>query len=161
MPCAGGNHDALAGSHRDQFVVQLHLRIFVTLEEVIRLGQPFVIVELGISRDVGDVDRARVGFDVGERTPGRSAGAFGSGDLGKIDQVVFGFCLRLAHCWSLRREFIRLVHALWVARGGGVNGPVVLRVVDRVAGGGLTAGSGFRQCEGFRSSPITHCRDQS
>ena len=90
VPCAGWNHDALARPHRNQLVVQLHLGIVVTLEEVIRLGQPLVVVELGIGRDFGDVDRPRIRLDVGERTPGRSAGTLGAGDLGKIDQVVFG-----------------------------------------------------------------------
>ena len=55
----GWDHDADAGFDGEDVIIQLHLRYRPALQEIVRLCEPLVIVELCIRRDGGYVHGGR------------------------------------------------------------------------------------------------------
>ncbi len=78
------NHDALTFTNRDDFSVEFHLSIVITLEEEICLSQRLVIVPLRIFRDFCHMDRARKFRNVTKRAARCSTWAGYSRDFCKI-----------------------------------------------------------------------------
>ncbi len=85
VAAAGLNQDGVAGVNGMALAVEFHLAF--AFEDVIDLGEPLMIVGLGVDADVGDVERRDAVGVVDEGSPGFAAGAGdgrqvgGAGDL--------------------------------------------------------------------------------
>ena len=69
MACAGPDHNADARMNIQLVIVKLHLGTRLAFQKVVRFGEPFVIVELAVQRDLGDMQGARKIRDLLEGSP--------------------------------------------------------------------------------------------
>ena len=90
MPDAWRNSDAHPLSQRDNFFIELHLRVGATFQDEIRLRQPFVVVQFGVGLDLRHVDCRRIVGDFGERPFCDAAGARSPRQLRKVDDLPSG-----------------------------------------------------------------------
>ena len=85
---AGADEDAQTRTDGDDVVIELHAGVGTALEEVIRFGEALVVVHLGVSGNIGDVNRGWVIGDALKRAVRRTAGAPNARDGGEIDDFV-------------------------------------------------------------------------
>ena len=100
MPSTGANHDAHTGMYIDLFVIQLHLGTSFAFQEVVRLGELFVVVQFCIFRDLGDVNGAWKIFHLCESSPRCTAWAGCARDVGEINRLVALLGGFLRHRWD-------------------------------------------------------------
>ena len=88
MPCAGANHDGHPRMNINDLIVQLHLGVGPTLQEVVGLRQPPVMMQLGISGDLRDVDGRREIFHLGKSSSGCTTRAGHSRNRAEVGNLV-------------------------------------------------------------------------
>jgi hypothetical protein len=114
MADTGWNHDAHSRLHRNDLIVQLHLRVGAAFEHVISLGQALVIVQLGVDGNGGDVYGGRKLRNIGESSTSGSARAHNARYLGEIDNAEAASSSGMAHAFydTLPRALIVTVAGL-------------------------------------------------
>lgn len=87
MPGPWPNHHAHAGADGNDMVVELHPGFGAAFQEVIGLGQGFVVMKFRVLGDVGDVNGAgEIGY-FGESAAGRPARTGGPGQTCEVDDL--------------------------------------------------------------------------
>ena len=93
MTHTGGNKDARPRPNRYQFVVELHRGVTLALQNIIRLGQSLVVMQLGVLGDLCAVQRAGKVGPVDQRPAGKATRTLGGGNLVEINDLETSFCL--------------------------------------------------------------------
>lgn len=84
------NQDAHPGMNRDCDVIQLHGRIRLALEKIIRFRQSPMVVKPCVLGNLGNMNRAGIIRHVRECSPSGPAGTGNPRDTGKVNQFVPG-----------------------------------------------------------------------
>ncbi len=88
MPHARANQNAHPGLREITSSSSCICASGAALQYVVRLGEPLVVVQLGVGRDLGHVHRARKVRHIAKRPPRGAAGARDALNLAEIDNLV-------------------------------------------------------------------------